>query len=104
MGSCRYMWYMLLLVSADFPQKSIGIKVVQAAQACEGESDAHVDMSDLPAVPCCAVLQDPNPEDPLNKEAAQKFQESQRNFETLVQRSIHYGAQIGSMFFPPCAS
>jgi ubiquitin-conjugating enzyme E2 M len=50
------------------------------------------------------VLQDPNPEDPLNKEAAQKFQESQRNFESLVQRSIHYGSQIGSMFFPPCAS
>jgi ubiquitin-conjugating enzyme E2 M len=50
------------------------------------------------------VLQDPNPEDPLNKEAAQKFQESQRNFETLVQRSIHYGAQIGSMYFPPCAT
>lgn len=50
------------------------------------------------------VFQDPNPEDPLNKEAAQKFQESQRTFEQTVQRSIHYGAQIGSDYFPPCAS
>lgn len=48
--------------------------------------------------------QDPNPEDPLNKEAAQKFQESQRIFEQTVQRSINYGAQIGSDYFPPCAS
>lgn len=51
-----------------------------------------------------ASVQDPNPEDPLNKEAAQKFQESQRNFETIVQRSIHYGAQIANDYFPPCAS
>jgi ubiquitin-conjugating enzyme E2 M len=50
------------------------------------------------------VLQDPNPEDPLNKEAAQKFQESQRIFEQTVQRSINYGAQIGNDYFPPCAT
>jgi hypothetical protein len=29
-------------------------------------------------------LQDPNPEDPLNKEAATLFQENPRQFETLV--------------------
>ncbi|WIA12475.1 hypothetical protein OEZ86_003435 [Tetradesmus obliquus] len=46
---------------------------------------------------------DPNPEDPLNKEAAAKFQENQRQFESYVQRSIHYGAQIDGEFFPPCA-
>jgi ubiquitin-conjugating enzyme E2 M len=51
-----------------------------------------------------AAVQDPNPEDPLNKEAAQKYQESQRNFETIVQRSIHYGAQIANDYFPPCAT
>jgi methionine-rich copper-binding protein CopC len=63
----------------------------------------------LPALTCCATaiahlhLQDPNPEDPLNKEAAAKFQENQRQFESYVQRSIHYGAQIDGEYFPPCA-
>eukprot|EP00878_Enallax_costatus_P003641 GHUV01003855.1.p1 GENE.GHUV01003855.1~~GHUV01003855.1.p1 ORF type:complete len:183 (+),score=30.03 GHUV01003855.1:237-785(+) len=47
---------------------------------------------------------DPNPEDPLNKEAAAKFQENQRQFESYVQRSIHYGAQIDGEYFPPCSS
>lgn len=47
---------------------------------------------------------DPNPEDPLNKEAAVKFQENQRNFESTVQRSIHYGAQIDGQYFPPCTT
>jgi len=51
----------------------------------------------------CGV-QDPNPEDPLNKEAAVKFQENQRNFESTVQRSIHYGAQIDGQYFPPCTT
>eukprot|EP00775_Hariotina_reticulata_P009112 gene9112-9281_t len=44
---------------------------------------------------------DPNPEDPLNKEAATKFQENPRQFESYVQRSIHYGAQIDNQYFPP---
>jgi ubiquitin-conjugating enzyme E2 M len=50
------------------------------------------------------LFQDPNPEDPLNKEAAAKFQENPRQFESYVQRSIHYGAQIDSQYFPPCVS
>jgi ubiquitin-protein ligase len=55
----------------------------------------------MPWFPLCP--QDPNPEDPLNKEAAAKFQENQRQFESYVQRSIHYGAQIDGEYFPPCA-
>ncbi|GBF89907.1 NEDD8-conjugating enzyme Ubc12 [Raphidocelis subcapitata] len=46
---------------------------------------------------------DPNPEDPLNKDAAAKLQDSARSFESYVQRSIHYGMQIDGAWFPPCA-
>mmetsp|Transcript_33685 Transcript_33685/g.85265 ORF Transcript_33685/g.85265 Transcript_33685/m.85265 type:complete len:187 (-) Transcript_33685:584-1144(-) len=45
---------------------------------------------------------DPNPEDPLNKEAAQMFQDNPRQFETYVQRSIVGGAYINNAYFPPC--
>lgn len=48
-------------------------------------------------------LQDPNPEDPLNKDAAAKLQENARTFESYVQRSIQYGMQIDGTWFPPCA-
>lgn len=46
---------------------------------------------------------DPNPEDPLNKEAAARFRDSGRAFEGVVQRSIQYGANIDGEYFPPCA-
>ena len=36
-------------------------------------------------------MQDPNPEDPLNKEAAQMFNDNRRQFEQYVQRSIVSG-------------
>eukprot|EP00877_Chromochloris_zofingiensis_P000681 jgi/Chrzof1/10613/Cz05g05070.t1 len=45
---------------------------------------------------------DPNPEDPLNKDAATKLQENPRQFESYVQRSISYGVQIDGHYFPPC--
>jgi hypothetical protein len=46
--------------------------------------------------------QDPNPEDPLNKEAAEMLQGNQRQFEHSVQASIMRGAHIGSSYFPLC--
>jgi hypothetical protein len=51
----------------------------------------------------CPPHQDPNPEDPLNKDAAAKLQENARSFESYVQRSINYGLQIDGAWFPPCA-
>lgn len=47
---------------------------------------------------------DPNPEDPLNKDAAQKLQENPTSFESYVQRSIKYGVQIDGHYFPACTS
>ncbi len=37
---------------------------------------------------------DPNPDDPLNKEAAQAFVDNPRQFETQVQRAIMHGNYI----------
>jgi len=45
--------------------------------------------------------QDPNPDDPLNKEAAQRLRADARAFESLVQRSIAHGASIDGAYFPP---
>ena len=45
---------------------------------------------------------DPNPEDPLNKEAAQMQTGDARRFESVVQQSILRGAHVGSEYFPPC--
>ena len=50
----------------------------------------------------CVRLQDPNPEDPLNKEAAEMQQHNVRQFEAQVQASIRRGTYIGSNYFPPC--
>jgi len=47
---------------------------------------------------------DPNPEDPLNKDAAQKLQENSSSFENYVQRSIKYGVQIDGHYFPACTA
>ena len=49
-----------------------------------------------------AVVQDPSPEDPLNKEAAEMLQNSQRQFEASVQASILRGTYINNSYFPPC--
>ena len=37
---------------------------------------------------------DPNPDDPLNKEAAQMFVDNPRQFEQYVQRAIQFGTYI----------
>ena len=47
------------------------------------------------------MLQDPNPDDPLNKEAAQEMQSNPRQFEYNVKNSIVKGAYINNVFFPP---
>ena len=44
---------------------------------------------------------DPNPDDPLNKEAAQLMQQSPAQFERLVLQSITRGCSIGGEYFPP---
>lgn len=46
-------------------------------------------------------LQEPNPEDPLNKEAAEVLQNNRRLFEQNVQRSMR-GGYIGSTYFERC--
>ena len=43
---------------------------------------------------------DPNPDDPLNKEAAEALRENARGFEAAVRRSLS-GGYIGSTYFPP---
>ena len=47
------------------------------------------------------VLKEPNPEDPLNKEAAEVLQSNRRLFETNVQKSLR-GGYIGSVYFERC--
>jgi len=42
---------------------------------------------------------DPNPEDPLNKEAAEVLRDSPRQFELAVKRSMA-GGYVGSTYFP----
>jgi ubiquitin-conjugating enzyme E2 M len=46
-------------------------------------------------------MQAPNPEDPLNKEAAQMMQSNQAQFERYVQMSITRGCTINNEYFPP---
>jgi ubiquitin-conjugating enzyme E2 M len=48
------------------------------------------------------LFMDPNPEDPLNKEAAEMFKNQRKAFETQVAQSITRGAYIGGNHFPPC--
>jgi ubiquitin-conjugating enzyme E2 M len=43
---------------------------------------------------------DPNPDDPLNKEAAEALRANARAFETVVRRSLS-GGYIGAHYFPP---
>lgn len=48
--------------------------------------------------------QDPNPEDPLNKEAAELLLQNRNQFEQTIQRHILRGQHIGNTYWPPCAS
>jgi ubiquitin-conjugating enzyme E2 M len=43
---------------------------------------------------------DPNPDDPLNKEAAEVLRDNPRQFEQNVKRSIA-GGQVAGTYFPP---
>lgn len=47
-------------------------------------------------------MQDPNVEDPLNKDAAKMLAQDKGRFEQMVHRSIHSGCSIDGMFFPAC--
>lgn len=46
-------------------------------------------------------LKEPNPEDPLNKEAAEVLQSNRRVFEQNVQKAMR-GGYVGSVFFERC--
>ena len=48
------------------------------------------------------LLADPNPDDPLNKDAASMMAASPRQFEAAVATAIARGGQIGGHYFPPC--
>lgn len=49
----------------------------------------------------CLSVQEPNPEDPLNKEAAELLQTNRRLFEQHVAKALR-GGYIGSMYFERC--
>lgn len=46
-------------------------------------------------------IQEPNPEDPLNKEAAEVLQNNRRLFEQNVQKAMR-GGYVGSVYFERC--
>lgn len=46
-------------------------------------------------------FQEPNPEDPLNKEAADELQSNRRLFEQHVQRAMR-GGYVGTSYFERC--
>lgn len=48
-----------------------------------------------------SLPQEPNPEDPLNKEAAEVLQTNRRLFEQNVQRSLR-GGYVGATYFERC--
>lgn len=52
----------------------------------------------MPFVP---FFQEPNPEDPLNKEAADVLQSNRRLFETNVMKAMR-GGYVGSVLFERC--
>lgn len=47
------------------------------------------------------LFQEPNPEDPLNKEAAEVLQNNRRLFEQNVQKAMR-GGYVGSVYFERC--
>ena len=48
-----------------------------------------------------SLLQEPNPEDPLNKDAAEVLQSNKRLFEQNVNKSMR-GGYVGSTYFERC--
>jgi ubiquitin-protein ligase len=47
------------------------------------------------------LLQDPNPEDPLNTEAAALMKSNERKFESDVTAAVNKGHYILNTYFPP---
>lgn len=50
---------------------------------------------------CLIVKQEPNPEDPLNKEAAEVLQTNRRLFENNVAKAMR-GQNVGGTYFECC--
>lgn len=50
---------------------------------------------------CPIYFQEPNPEDPLNKEAADVLQNNKRLFDINVQKAMR-GGVIGNTYFEKC--
>lgn len=48
-----------------------------------------------------SIKQEPNPEDPLNKEAAEVLQNNRRVFEQNVRKAMS-GGYVGSTYFERC--
>eukprot|EP00884_Botryococcus_braunii_P017023 jgi/Botrbrau1/4003/Bobra.0016s0014.1 len=48
------------------------------------------------------LLADPNPEDPLNQEAATMMKTNERGFEQSVLTAVSRGTYINGHYFPPC--
>ena len=49
-----------------------------------------------------SFFQDPNPDDPLNKQAAEFFSKRRQEFERQVQLAINRGNYIDGSYFPAC--
>ena len=47
------------------------------------------------------MMQEPNPEDPLNKEAALELQSNRRLFESNVQKTMR-GGNLNGVYFERC--
>ncbi len=56
---------------------------------------------DFDIIPILLSFQEPNPEDPLNKEAAEILQNNRRLFEQNVAKAMR-GGYVGSTYFERC--
>ncbi|CAG9464422.1 unnamed protein product [Pedinophyceae sp. YPF-701] len=48
------------------------------------------------------LMSDPNPDDPLNKEAAEMMRARRSQFENVVAQHVRRGTYIGNDYFPAC--
>lgn len=47
-------------------------------------------------------MTDPNPDDPLNREAAEAMRSNKAAFEQVVHKLVKGGGYVGGEFFPKC--
>ena len=47
-------------------------------------------------------MTDPNPDDPLNREAAEAMRANRAAFDVLVRRLVRSGGEVGGEYFPKC--